>query len=189
MASTSSPADCGIVEAAARVDITKLKEKREEIGDEGKFRRMCDEETDHWGLFLFSNYKVLHAAAGMGEFEVCKFLVEEMGVDIDVKTDRGDTPLLLAIVGGHVGIAKYLIERGADITMTDSVGFTALHCALLHANKELLIMLLEKGADIEADSVGGTPLHCAAKLGSPDIVNFLLENNAKVIAKKRISVY
>ncbi|KAL8530382.1 hypothetical protein ACS0TY_007425 [Phlomoides rotata] len=154
-------------------DLGKLKEKRGEIGDERKFRRMCDSETTSLGC------NVLHVAALMGEFDKCKFLVDEVGVDLDVQTNTGDTPLLIATKGGKVDIAKYLVSRGADITMTDSMGFTALHCSILKEAMGIMTLLLTKGADIEADSVGGTPLHCAAKSGKAGVVKFLLANNAE----------
>ncbi|KAL8530379.1 hypothetical protein ACS0TY_007422 [Phlomoides rotata] len=170
MASTSSPADCGIVTAAAGGHIEKLKKKRDEIGDKGKFRRMCDTDS-------YSGFRALHAAA-MGKLEMCKFLVEEVGVDVDVKTDKGDTPLIIAAMGGKADIAKYLISRGADITMADSMGFTALHWSIQY-DTDIFTLLLSKGADIEADSVGGTPLHSATKFGKPGIIKFLLLNNAE----------
>ncbi|KAL8465073.1 hypothetical protein ACS0TY_034533 [Phlomoides rotata] len=82
--------------------------------------------------------RFLHLVAGKGEFEMCKFLVEEVGVNIDVKTGRGDTPLIIATKWKKVDFAKYLIERGAEITMTDSKGLTALHCSAAYGCDSIL---------------------------------------------------
>ncbi|KAL8530387.1 hypothetical protein ACS0TY_007430 [Phlomoides rotata] len=160
------PDYCGIVGA----DLGDLIKIRKDIGDEIKFRRMCNLETDTLG------YNALHIAAVEDEFLTCKFLIEEVGVDVNVQSDKGDTPLLLAVQYENVNIAKYLISHGAEITTTNYRGLTALHWA---TTNDLVIMLLKKGADIEADSVEGTPLHFAAKCGRPDIIKVLLKNNAE----------
>ncbi|KAL0435653.1 UNVERIFIED_CONTAM: Serine/threonine-protein phosphatase 5 [Sesamum radiatum] len=129
----------------------------------------------------------LHYAAREGNIQICKFLIEKVKVDIDIKTERGDSSLLLATAMEHINTAKYLIIRGADIRKIDSKGMTSLHYAAETGNKELMQLLLLKGADIEAKSVYGTPLQCAASSGSLESVRFLLGHGAKPNSVSQLS--
>ncbi|KAL8548262.1 hypothetical protein ACS0TY_007546 [Phlomoides rotata] len=143
------------------------------MGD-AEFQRKCHLETDFYGG------GVLHAAAAVGRIEICKFLIEEVRFqNIDVKNDRGDTPLLVAMKFGNLMAAEYIIKCGANITITDSTRNTPLHWAIPHDNKELVIELLQReGTQIEANNLIGTPLHCAVTLGNAGITNFLLDYGA-----------
>ncbi|KAM7469129.1 hypothetical protein LguiA_007312 [Lonicera macranthoides] len=69
----------------------------------------------------------LHFAAREGQTEVCKFLLEELKLDVDTKDEDGETPLLHAARQGHTDTAKYLIERGANPAIASELGATALH--------------------------------------------------------------
>ncbi|XP_057809485.1 uncharacterized protein LOC131023870 isoform X2 [Salvia miltiorrhiza] len=162
-----------ILEAGATGDLAKLKEIKKKV-DDVDFRRICDVIND-----LCTGRRVLHHAAEMGHFQVCKFLIENAGVYIDVLTDKEDSPLMLAAKAEKVNIVKYLISKGAEVQMSSDKGFTALHYAVQKGNLELMELLLKSGADIDAESVDGTPLQYAASCGSVEAVKFLLKNNAE----------
>ncbi|KAI3449724.1 hypothetical protein Pfo_006389 [Paulownia fortunei] len=164
--------DVLILKAAANGDLEGLQELKVKIGDDEHFRRRCDISIDCEGR------RSLHYAAGKGLIQICKFLIEEMKVDINIKTEKGNSPLLLAAARGHVNTAEYLINQGADISMSNYKGITCLHLAAVKDNKELMQLLLMKGADIETDSVLGTPLQCAASRGRVESVRFLLGHGA-----------
>ncbi|KAL8548083.1 hypothetical protein ACS0TY_007413 [Phlomoides rotata] len=168
-----SELDVRMIEAAAAGDTEKLREIKGRIGDDAEFKRRCEIVNDCEGR------RVLHFAAGMGVTEMCEFLIEEVNVDVNIQTERGDTPLLHAVKEGHVNTAKYLIDHDAEIAMSDSKGCTSFHYAAQRDNKELMLLLLMKGANIEAKSVDGTPLQCAALSGNVDTVRFLLERGAE----------
>ncbi|KAH6813692.1 hypothetical protein C2S51_022710 [Perilla frutescens var. frutescens] len=167
-------ADALILEAAGSGDIAKFEEIKKRIGDDDEFQRKCDAVND-----FCVGRRVLHYAAEMGILEICQFLIENVGVKIDVLTDKGATPLQYAVKEGHVEIVEYLIEQGALVDMSDSKGFTSLHYAVQKDNKELVKLLLIRGARIEADSVDGTPLQCAASRGNVETVKLLLDHGAK----------
>ncbi|KAF3789011.1 Ankyrin-1 [Nymphaea thermarum] len=120
-----------------------------------------------------------HFAAREGQTEICKFIVEELGVDVDIKDDWGETPLFHAVRQGHLMTAKYLLDSGADpsIPSTQS-GTTPLHHAARTGNVELLTILLKKGLDVDLESDAGTPLIWAAGECQPNAVKFLLDHNA-----------
>ncbi|GFP90881.1 ankyrin repeat domain-containing protein 29 [Phtheirospermum japonicum] len=125
-----------------------------------------------------------------GNIQICRFLIENVKLDVDFKCHLGDTPLLFAASAGHFKVAKYLIIRGADVKMSDSNGYTCLHMAANLGDREIMKLLLLKGADIEAHYVSGTPLQCAAACGTGNIesIRFLLRRRANPNAVSPLSV-
>ncbi|OWM82049.1 hypothetical protein CDL15_Pgr001623 [Punica granatum] len=120
----------------------------------------------------------LHFAAREGKIEVCKYLLEELKLDVDTKDEDGDTPLIHAARQGHTETAKYLIEHGADPSIPSELGATALHHCAGIGNIELLKIILSRGVDVESQSDAGTPLIWAAGHGQPDAVKILLDHQA-----------
>ncbi|KAL8055142.1 hypothetical protein ABFX02_04G037400 [Erythranthe guttata] len=170
---TPSDDDALILEAAGSGDLEILQQLEVRFGGNTDFRRRCDIVNDCEGR------RPLHYAAENGFIHICKFLIDNVKVDINIKSEIGDTPLLNAVAMGNISTAKYLLIRGADITIADSKGMTSLHYAAEKDNRELMRMLLLRGAEIESNSVLGTPLQCAASRGNVDSVRFLLGHGAK----------
>jgi ankyrin repeat protein len=76
----------------------------------------------------------------------------EMGID--------ETPLILASVGGHVEVSRFLIEHQADVnSLSDDrldVRYTQHHES---GHTDVVRLLLDHGADVnvqKADSLGST---------------------------------
>ncbi|XP_075656532.1 uncharacterized protein LOC142626706 [Castanea sativa] len=120
----------------------------------------------------------LHFASREGQTEVCKYLLEELKLDVDSKDEEGETPLIHAARQGHTDTAKYLLEGGADPAIPSDLGATALHHSAGIGEIELLKILLSKGVDVDSQSDAGTPLIWAAGHGQPDAVKVLLEHHA-----------
>lgn len=79
--------------------------------------------------------------------------------NLSMRMDDGQTPLHLAAIYGHAGIAQYLLNKGADIKAQDISGTTPLHEAVRYSNIEIARQLISKGADVNCkDSLGKTPL-------------------------------
>ncbi len=55
----------------------------------------------------------LFAAALNGNLPVVRKLVAD-GANVNVKNQKGETPLLAAAANGHLEVAKFLIASGAD---------------------------------------------------------------------------
>ena len=100
----------------------------------------------------------------------------DLGVTLDKRNRRGDTPLLLAASHGNPDIIYYLLDKGADRNIFDSwYGWTILHHAALKNNASLIHTLIEKyDMDVDCAPPYGarfgvdwykTPLHEAVKTG------------------------
>lgn len=120
----------------------------------------------------------LHFASREGKTEVCKYLLEELKLDVNTKDEYGDTPLLHAAQQGQTATAKYLIEHGADLASSSELGATALHHSAGIGDIELLKFLLSRGANVDSQSDAGTPLLWAAGHVQQDAVKVLLEHHA-----------
>uniref|UniRef100_A0A7N0ZRT0 Serine/threonine-protein kinase BSK1-like TPR repeats domain-containing protein n=1 Tax=Kalanchoe fedtschenkoi TaxID=63787 RepID=A0A7N0ZRT0_KALFE len=120
----------------------------------------------------------LHFAAREGKTEVCKYLLEELQLDVNTRDDDGETPLLHASRKGHTETAKYLVEHGADLALASDMGATPLHHSAAIGNVELLRFFLSRGAAVDAQCDSGTPLIWAAGHDQPEAVKVLLEHHA-----------
>ncbi|XP_024025168.1 uncharacterized protein LOC21407303 [Morus notabilis] len=120
----------------------------------------------------------LHFAAIEGKTEVCKYLLEELKLDVDTRDEDGETPLIHAARQGHTDTAKFLLEHGADPSIASNLGATALHHSAGIGDIELLKYLISKGVDVNSQSDSGTPLIWAAGHAQPDAVKVLLEHKA-----------
>ncbi|CAO2038326.1 unnamed protein product [Urochloa humidicola] len=120
----------------------------------------------------------LHLAAGQGHLSVCRYLVEELRVDINAIHDGGESPLAYAINGAHVATVRYLLDHGANPDKVDDKGFTSLHIAAEEGYCKIVEILLLKGASVDVLSNRGTPLHLAATNGHHKTVKILLDHNA-----------
>lgn len=120
----------------------------------------------------------LHFAAREGQTEVCKYLLEELKLDVDTKDEDGETPLIHATRQGHIDTVKYMIACGANPDARSELGATALHHAAGTGNMELLRYLLSQGVDVNSPSDAGTPLIWAAGHGEQEAVKILLEHNS-----------
>ena len=108
----------------------------------------------------------------------------ELG-SVDSKDEDNETPLHLAVSGGHKGMVERLLRSGADPTAADNDGRTALHWAAWEGHKEVIEILLRSGANIAAvDKYGRTVVHWAAGGGHKDLAEMLLINGADTTADK-----
>ncbi|KAL4378632.1 hypothetical protein GQ457_02G034250 [Hibiscus cannabinus] len=130
----------------------------------------------------------IHFAAREGKTEVCKFLLEELKLDVDTRDEDGETPLLHAARQGHTLTAKYLLEHGANPTIPSDLGATALHHSAGIGNIELLKHILAMGVEVDSQSDAGTPLVWAAGHDQHDAVKVLLEHNANPNAETEDNV-
>ncbi|KAM0847639.1 hypothetical protein ACQ4PT_054885 [Festuca glaucescens] len=121
----------------------------------------------------------LPIAACNGQMEVCRYLVEVLGVDVNSADDEGRTPLVYAVISENTPVVKYLLDHGADPDKADDDKLTPLHSAAGLGDCEMIKLLLAKGAYVDpiADEIG-TPLHLATKEQQVAAMKTLLDHNA-----------
>nr|CAB3462529.1 unnamed protein product [Digitaria exilis] len=121
----------------------------------------------------------LHFAAVKGHLEVCRFLLEESGLDVNSTTEEGDCDELRnEILPFSESVLEYLLDRGGDPLVTDCRRSTPLHDAAEYGRCEAVRLLLSKGVDVEPMNYFGTPLHLAASKDQDGAVKILLEHGA-----------
>ncbi len=111
--------------------------------------------------------------------KVAGFLLDQPGVQVEVRTPNDESPLMMAALKGRLALAARLIEREAEV---NKPGWAPLHYAATDAGGQapaMVRLLLEHHAYIDAESPNGTtPLMMAAHYGNPTVVKLLLEEGA-----------
>ncbi|WVZ98546.1 hypothetical protein U9M48_043975, partial [Paspalum notatum var. saurae] len=137
-----------------------------------------------------SGIGVLHYAACQGHLEVCKYLVEELGGDINMARDEGVTPFMISAQSGDLSTMKYFLDHSGDLMKTDDKGRTVLHHAVCTGSCKVTELLLSKGVPVDVDTGCGTfpnqafaeeaktPLYHAATNGQDKTVKILLDHHA-----------
>lgn len=118
----------------------------------------------------------------------CSSRLVDLGADIEARTWRGRTPIMIAVGNLHPPVVTRLIEIGADVNARDDGGHTALHTAASwDARAEprqveaMIVALLDAGVEIDAqDDNGNTPLMAAADSGLLRAVELLVERGARL---------
>lgn len=104
------------------------------------------------------------------------------GIDLNLATPDGITPLILAIDHANTAIIQKLLEAGADVNKITEKFFTPLWLAVDLEDAEAVRELLKKpGIVVDAVARGGlTPLMAAAESGSVEIVKELIAAGADI---------
>ncbi|MEZ0262265.1 MAG: ankyrin repeat domain-containing protein [Alphaproteobacteria bacterium] len=89
-------------------------------------------------------------AAEDGDLARVKVLVEELGEDVNKRTDDNLWHALnRAAYHGHTEVCGYLLDKGAKINQPDKFGYTALHLAGMGGREKTAEFLLGHGANAE----------------------------------------
>ena len=134
-----------------------------------------------------NSYTPLHIAAGLGHFDIVKYLLDKL-YDKNPRDNCGGTPLHYAARWGHLNICKYLISEINDKNPKDRYGDTPLHIAARIGHLEIVMCIMDNIEDkipknkrslgyyTSNDWYGFTPLHMAAMNGHLDIVKCIMDN-------------
>jgi ankyrin repeat protein len=108
--------------------------------------------------------------------KVADVLIRWPKTQVESRTAKDESPLMMAALKGLTEVCARLITRGADVNKT---GWTPLHYAATTGQVAVIDLLLQNYAYIDAESPNGsTPLMMAAHYGSNDSVQRLLSAGA-----------
>jgi len=119
--------------------------------------------------------------------QIARMLIE-VGANVNIQNDYGDTPLIMATNKGGIYLVELLINAGADIDIQDTNGDTALLSAIYNDYEDITKMwiivnlLIDAGANvnIQDEYSGNTALINATKNDYKEIVKLLIDANADV---------
>jgi len=138
-----------------------------------------------WGLWKSEcGEMMLHKVVEKGYTIAVKLLLKA-GLDKDLKTVDGDTPLLYAVYNKNIDIIKLLLDVGVDKDVKNNDGDTPLLYAVCNQNIEIIKLLLDVGVDKDIkDKKGMTPLHYAVLTDNIEIVKILLDAGVNMNIKE-----
>ncbi|CAH1797675.1 unnamed protein product [Owenia fusiformis] len=140
------------------------------------------------------NETALHIAVRLNHVQLTKFFLRS-GASANITNTINQTPLYKACLGGHIEVARALLDGGADLhhlpdklsdTRSISTNISAwstnrnrnstlIHVAIVQSNLEMVKLLVEYGVDLnDQDESGETALSYAITSGNVDIVQFLI---------------
>ena len=87
-------------------------------------------------------FRVLHLIADCGFTNILRIILRYK-IDINIRDNRGYTPLHWAVTRERTDTIKLLISSGADVNAEDEDGISPISCTI---NEEIKKILLEAGA-------------------------------------------
>ncbi|XP_048522674.1 serine/threonine-protein phosphatase 6 regulatory ankyrin repeat subunit A [Dendroctonus ponderosae] len=126
----------------------------------------------------------LHLAAGAGQIEVCKLLLE-LGADIDATDEDGQKPIHAACQNNYSEVAKLFLQQHPSLVMaTTKDGNTCAHIAAAQGSVTVVeeLMKFDRQGVISARNkvTDATPLQMAAEGGHSEVVKALVRAGASV---------
>lgn len=151
-------------------------------------RLLIDHHADVNAKENWREQTALMWAAAEGHLEAVEALIGS-GADMQMRSKRGFTPLLIAVRQGQAGVVNALLKAGADVdetlparkrrsynsvpssnaSKTKLTGASVLHLAVSNNHFALAATLLEAGADPNASGQGWTPLHNIIGVRKPGV--------------------
>ena len=138
----------------------------------------CATFTTPEAKIAYFSEKLMDAAED-DDYELCQFLVDECGADVN-SMDCEWSPLYSACTCGSYDICLFLIQKGAfvDFNEARSLLFVAATRGFLSISQ----LLLENGADINIENKedGQFPIMAAVSKGHVQVLEFLYKSGANI---------
>nr|XP_016849037.1 PREDICTED: ankyrin repeat domain-containing protein 16 [Anolis carolinensis] len=119
---------------------------------------------------------LLHYAARHGHLSIVQYLVETLGMDLELFNNDYKRPLHEAASMGHRDCALYLLNRGAAVDCLKKSDWTPLMMACTRRNLEVIQDLVQHGANpLLKNKDGWNCFHIACREGDPRVIQYLLD--------------
>lgn len=137
---------------------------------------ISDEQLDVSQMMGRASTEEFLAAAASGDVATVQKQIVS-GVDLNAKTYKGETAVMVAAMEGHTNVVHMLIEAGAAINDQNVYGrHTPLILAALQGHLDTVTVLIESGADKSLkNQFGKTAGEAADSAGHADIVELLTD--------------
>ncbi|MEO5597999.1 MAG: ankyrin repeat domain-containing protein [Novosphingobium sp.] len=136
-----------------------------------------------------SGDSALHVVISQHNLEWLNYLIYR-GADLNLRNNKGTTPLWLAVNTAFTEAAELLISKGARVNDPGPSGETPLIAAVHQKNLELVKALIKAGADVgRADNSGRTALDYAALEPNSGAITTQLESAAKTAKARKAQTY
>ena len=155
-------------------------------GDIDALRRLA--RAQGWTAAHADEEDAVHWAAGEGQLEALRVLVEEVGADASGSGANGRTPAHWAARNGRVACLRYLlVERGCEADSRTADGTTPLMLAVWRGQRAAADLLLsEGGADLSAvNTYGCNAIQWAAQAGDAGMCAWLRKRGLDVTIVNR----
>jgi ankyrin repeat protein len=112
-------------------------------------------------------------------------------IDINIKFERRVTPLIIAVLNGHVALVETLLKRGADIELIGGSGVMPLNCIFSCNNiddkKKIVEIFLKTDPACINKAIGedAYPIFKAVMFNDIEMFKFLLEKGANITVQDR----
>ena len=122
-------------------------------------------------------FKILDLATRLKALNILKYLIEELGLDVNSRNPWGQTPLYSALGQRHGRIIRYLLNAGASTNTFPRI-YSDFEYAILSGNLKQLKRLVAEGEDVHQGSQHwkDKPIHWAVSAGWLHIVQFLIKD-------------
>ena len=126
-----------------------------------------------------NNHTALHIAVQQKHADVVQVLIDA-GADIEIRNNRGRSPLHLTSISGELTTMKMLVEAGADVRATDAGRDTCLMLAAYSGHTDTVRYLVSL-PEVDLNQQGSencTALHYAVRQKHADVVQVLIDAGA-----------
>ena len=125
-------------------------------------------------------WNTLHYAARGGNTDIISLIHAHLP-NIESKTSKGHTPLMVAAFYGELHAVKQFLEKGASVACENNRGWNTLHIVAEGGDTDVISLIHTHLPNVESKTGEGlTPLMVAAFTGKLHAVKWFLEKGATV---------
>ena len=127
----------------------------------------------------------LHFAAEGGDTDIIDLIHTHL-LNIELKTGKGHTPLMVAAGSGKLQAVNWFLEKGATVPCEDNRGWNTLHIATSSGDTDIIDLIHTHLPNVDSKTNEGyTPLMVVAFNGKLPVVKWFLEKGATVTLKDK----